>query len=47
MKSTIFKMRYNAPEMKTTEFRTENGYAVSEEPGSSVSVKITMNGGSL
>ena len=39
-------MRYNAPEMKTTEFRTEQGYAVSE-PSSSVSTKITMNGGTL
>ena len=47
MKSKNYKVRYNAPEMKTTEFRTEQGYAVSEEPGSSVSAKITMAGGSL
>ncbi|MDO5343076.1 MAG: hypothetical protein Q4F69_11585 [Bacteroidia bacterium] len=47
MESTIYKVRYDAPEMKTTEFRTELGYAVSEEPGSSVSAKITLQGGSL
>ena len=46
MKSTI-KLRYDAPEMKTTEFRTEQGYAVSEQPGSSVSAKITMAGQGL
>ena len=47
MKSKNYKVRYNAPEMKTTEFRTEQGYAVSEDPGSSVSAKITMGGSAL
>ena len=42
----VNKVRYNTPEMKTTEFRTEQGYAVSE-PSSSVSAKITMQGGVL
>ena len=47
MKSKNYKVRYNAPEMKTTEFRTELGYAVSEDPSSSVSAKITMAGQGL
>lgn len=40
------KLRYEAPETKTTGFRAEQGYAVSE-PGTSTSAKITMTGSSL
>lgn len=38
------KLRYEAPEMKTTEFNVEQGYAVSGQRGSST---ITMQGGGL
>lgn len=37
------KLRYEAPEMKTTEFNVEQGYAASGRQGTS----ITMQGGGL
>ena len=40
------KMSYEAPRIEAAGFRTENGYAVSE-PSSSVSAKITLQGGVL
>lgn len=44
MKTRKDKLRYEAPEMESTEFHAEQGYAASV---TSASTKITMQGGTL
>ena len=46
MNKEMNKLRYEAPMMEATGFKTENGYAVSE-PVMNSSAKITMSGSVL
>ena len=46
MNKEMNKLRYEAPMMEATGFKTENGYAVSE-PVMNSSAKITMSGSKL